>query len=203
MRSIVHFLFYKQLSKFFSNDQFLLGHRKLLLSRRKQSWAPQLTPPWPELIFGVLPFQHRGSGTCFCHTRLHLGFSSKLKIQQVPACKMEPQSGIIIVRNQLSARPAGLPTTQPPQCLRSSISALTDQILTKLQIQIFVTQLCGVPTLSLNIWPGFSNWNVRCPLDQFLHYPISSVVSLAQLIYPGVALPAQLVYLILLIENLV
>ena len=27
-----------------------------------------------------------------CHTRLHLKFSAKLKIWQVPACKMEPQS---------------------------------------------------------------------------------------------------------------
>ena len=30
-----------------------------------------------------------------CHTRLHLGFSAKLRIWQVPACKMEPRSGII------------------------------------------------------------------------------------------------------------
>ena len=30
-----------------------------------------------------------------CHTRLHLGFSAKLKILQVPACKMEPRSGYI------------------------------------------------------------------------------------------------------------
>ena len=33
---------------------------------------------------------------CFrIHTRLHLGFSAKLKIWQAPGCKMEPQSGII------------------------------------------------------------------------------------------------------------
>ena len=31
----------------------------------------------------------------FCHTRLHLGFSAKLKIWHVPACKVEPQNGII------------------------------------------------------------------------------------------------------------
>ena len=31
----------------------------------------------------------------YCHTRLHLGFSAKLRIWQVPACKMEPQSDII------------------------------------------------------------------------------------------------------------
>ena len=32
----------------------------------------------------------------YCHTRLHRGFSAKLRIWQVPTCKMEPQSGIII-----------------------------------------------------------------------------------------------------------
>ena len=31
-----------------------------------------------------------------CHTRLHLGFSAKLRIWQVPACKMEPQNGVIL-----------------------------------------------------------------------------------------------------------
>ena len=35
---------------------------------------------------------------------LHLGFSAKLGIWQVPACKMEPQRGIIMVK----------PPTQPP-----------------------------------------------------------------------------------------
>ena len=30
------------------------------------------------------------SCSSFCHTRLHLGFSVKLRIWQVPACKMEP-----------------------------------------------------------------------------------------------------------------
>ena len=36
----------------------------------------------------------------FCHTRLHLGFSAKLRIWQVPACKMEPRSGIIFCKNR-------------------------------------------------------------------------------------------------------
>ena len=31
-----------------------------------------------------------------CHTRLHLGFSAKLRIWQVSACKMEPRSGMIM-----------------------------------------------------------------------------------------------------------
>ena len=36
-----------------------------------------------------------------CHTRLHLKFSAKLKIWQVPACKMEPQSGKIMWKTPL------------------------------------------------------------------------------------------------------
>ena len=35
----------------------------------------------------------------YCHTRLHLGFSAKLKIWQASACKMEPRSGIIFCKN--------------------------------------------------------------------------------------------------------
>ena len=31
----------------------------------------------------------------YCHTRLHLGFSAKLRIEQESSCKMEPRSGII------------------------------------------------------------------------------------------------------------
>ena len=40
-----------------------------------------------------------------CHTRLHFGFSAKLGIWQVPACKMEPRSGYIFWQN----RPGGQP----------------------------------------------------------------------------------------------
>ena len=47
----------------------------------------------------------------YCHTWLHLGCSAKLSIQQVPTCKMEPQSGIIIVRNRPTTRPTDHPTT--------------------------------------------------------------------------------------------
>ena len=36
----------------------------------------------------------------YCHTRLHLGISAKLRIWQVSACKMEPQSVIIICLNR-------------------------------------------------------------------------------------------------------
>ena len=45
-----------------------------------------------------------------CHTRLHLGFSAKLRIWQVPTCKKDPRSGIISCNNG----PATDPPTQPP-----------------------------------------------------------------------------------------
>ena len=39
--------------------------------------------------------------------------SAKLKIWQVSACKMGPQSGITIVRTRPAGRPAGRPTDHP------------------------------------------------------------------------------------------
>ena len=39
-----------------------------------------------------------------CHTRLHLGFSAKLRIWQVPTCKMEPRSGNISCNNHPPTR---------------------------------------------------------------------------------------------------
>ena len=36
----------------------------------------------------------------YCYTRLHLGFSAKLKIWQVSTCKLEPRSGIIFCKNR-------------------------------------------------------------------------------------------------------
>ena len=58
-----------------------------------------------EPFFFLCEIKHKG----FCHTRLHLGFSANLRIQQVPACKMEPQSGRIMWRT-----PPNHPTTHPP-----------------------------------------------------------------------------------------
>ena len=78
-------------------------------------------------------------GYCFCHTRLQLGFLAKLRILQVPACKMEPQSGIIIVRNQLSGRPADHPTTSVIEVLYLSFFFQC--------CAVFPPQLmCGVPS---------------------------------------------------------
>ena len=36
----------------------------------------------------------------YCHTSLHLGILTKLRIWQVSACKMKPQSGIILSLNR-------------------------------------------------------------------------------------------------------
>ena len=63
----------------------------------------------------------------YCHTRLHLGFSAKLRIWQVTTCKLEPRSGIIIWQNFL------LPAPEP---------ARSDPPTAKL----FLSMLCGVPT---------------------------------------------------------
>ena len=52
--------------------------------------------------------------------RLHLGFSAKLSIWQVSACKREPQNGIIFCKRRPNQ-------TQPPS-------------------SIFLSMLCGVPT---------------------------------------------------------
>ena len=58
--------------------------------------------------------------TPYCHTRLHLGFPAKLKIEQVPTYKMEPQRGWIMKRT-----PSTQPSTHPPprpNLLYSSLS---------------------------------------------------------------------------------
>ena len=68
----------------------------------------------------------------FATLGLHLGFSAKLKIWQVPACKMEPRSGYIM---QLG------PTTHPPTASVGNPS----WILSKVE-NLVLSMLCGVPT---------------------------------------------------------
>ena len=58
------------------------------------------------MYLGQLSKQHL-SWWCFCHTWLHLGFSAKLTIWQVSACKMKPQRGIILDPK---------PPNHPPTC---------------------------------------------------------------------------------------
>ena len=63
----------------------------------------------------------------YCHTLLHLGFLAKLKVWQIPACKMELQPGIILLK----------PPTLPP----AAHLVLTDEM----SKHIFLSMLCGVP----------------------------------------------------------
>ena len=72
-----------------------------------------MSPPYYEhvstFLCAVSPpyYEHLNTFLCvvsptYCHTRLHLGFSAKLRIWQVPTCKMEPRSGIIITLVMIS-----------------------------------------------------------------------------------------------------
>ena len=53
----------------------------------------------------------------YCHTRLHPGFSAKLRIWQVPACKMESRSGIFFL--QYTHPPIHPPIHPPAKYLES------------------------------------------------------------------------------------
>ena len=67
---------------------------------------------WRRVLEGCLKDVWKMSGRCLegvwkvsgrflegvCHTRIHLGFSAKLIIWQVPTCNMEPRSGNISLK---------------------------------------------------------------------------------------------------------
>ena len=73
----------------------------------------------------------------FATLGLHLGFSAKLKIWQVPACKMEPRSGIISWKNRPPTRPYGFSWTDI-LCSVPTLVWTTDQITP--------IGMCGVPS---------------------------------------------------------
>ena len=89
----------------------------------------------------------------YCHTRLHLGFSAKLRIWQVPACKMEPRSGIIFCKNRPDR-----PTTQ------SSLRTC------------FFFQCCAVSPPQL--FPTSAKY-VRCPPSHPIVYLIKKVCAVS------------------------
>ena len=98
----------------------------------------------------------------YWHTRFHLGFSAKLRIYQVPTCKMEPQIGIIIIRNQPADHPTDHPTTSIFEDLYPS----------------FHWNLVPCPHHSLDNWPNNLHLNVRCPPPLLLiHHRILCGVS--------------------------
>ena len=82
-----------------------LLHQAQKIELVKLGWLDQVYLIWvneswlTEILFA--PFYRSN-----CHTRLHLGFSAKLRIWQVSACKMEPRSGNISWKNH--------PPTHPP-----------------------------------------------------------------------------------------
>ena len=74
----------------------------------------------------------------YCHTRLHLGFSAKLGIWQVPTCKMEPRSGYIFCQNRPATRPPGRP---PPDHMDVRLARKLEFVGC-----LVLLMLCGVPT---------------------------------------------------------
>ena len=85
----------------------------------------------------------------FCHNWLNLGFSFKLRIWQVPACKMEPQRGIILMK----------PPTRHPQPIFSNRSNdYWGPVL-----------MCGVP-----YWPPVQKVCVVPPPPSYWH-PVQKI----------------------------
>ena len=92
----------------------------------------------------TLPIKSLQTNLCkiYCHTRLHLGFSAKLKNWQVPACKIEPRSGIIL-------RKPTHPTTRSPSFSNRSNDFLEPVLM------------CGA-SASKNKWQNLVFWmNIR------------------------------------------
>ena len=82
-----------------------------------------------------------------CHTRLHLGFLAKLGIWQVLACRMEPQSGLIIWKNFLPPAPEPVQTEQLSIFCKYCAVSPTQQ------------SMCGFPTPTKYVW---------CPPSQYV-----------------------------------
>ena len=144
----------------------------------------------------------------YCHTRLHLGFSVKQRIWQVPACKMEPRSGNIFWKNRPPTRPPTHPTIwiflnryfvrcPHPNCSRALCGVPT---LVWTSDQITSIGMCGVPPphATLTSWTSYFFCAVpphKCSAFVILDSILESswMINLAQLVSPSVALPAELV----------
>ena len=119
------FLLYIQVSTFLYSGSTALGP---ILSLPSFVTFRQFLP----LDILVLLFFSTSFWLKYCHTRLHLGFSAKLRIWQLPACKMEPQSGIILW--------LGPPTHSPPTHPQLSFFCKCCWVSPPQQ------SMCGVPT---------------------------------------------------------
>ena len=88
--------------EYFINNKLSLASTRLPNKGLSNPTQKNLVPPWT-IRYPLTKFFLRASHTVhyFCHTRLHLGFSAKLRIWQVQACKMEPLSSNIFCKKQL------------------------------------------------------------------------------------------------------
>ena len=89
----------------------------------------------------------RASKIFACHTRLHLGFSAKLRILEVPVCKMEPRSGIIFCKNRPTHRLRNL--TRPPSLVLKLIYYHLSSIILAYMFDYCQTWSGGVSERSL------------------------------------------------------
>ena len=85
---------------------------KLLLSKQlhihlRQSKPSAMDGHLPSIGWSPTRRKYTANSIHYCHTRLHLGFSAKLRIWQISACKMEPRSGIILLMVTISCGGAG------------------------------------------------------------------------------------------------
>ena len=95
--------------------------------------------PSAQKIFGLKiilspKFFNKNFWTQNCLTELHLRFSAKLRIGQVSACKMEPQSGLIFWRNHP-------PTPQKQRKIKNYFRRA------QADLSHVLSMLCGVPTV--------------------------------------------------------
>ena len=85
-------------------------------------------------------------GWNFCRTQLHYGFSAKLKIWEVPACKMEPQSGVILWLGPSAPHPSTHPQLSFFCCAVSPPQQSMCAAVSRPPSKCFLSMLCGVPT---------------------------------------------------------
>ena len=98
-----------------------------------------------------------GVDISYCHTLLHLGFSDKLRVWQVPACKMGPRSGMFFAPYAISP----CSTRPDPTTRRVSLNMLgVPPSVSKTCLNIV---RCTHSTL--NFWPGDNchGWSPTTP----------------------------------------
>ena len=114
----------------------------------------------------------------YCHTRLHLGFSAMLRIWQVPACKMEQQSGNISWKNHppnhMDFLELILCAVSPPQC--EYVIKFWCAVSPPCCPQLFMYWVppCLIELLLFSVWCS----PLKCTCGPSTHLALSSLVSL-------------------------